>query len=59
MTQSVVYVGNLLNSSWFYHILLPAILFSLLFSVHYARVGPAAAIGPSGLSSEFPASARC
>lgn len=37
MTQSVVYVGNLLNSAWFYHIILPAVLFGLLFSVHYAR----------------------
>ncbi len=37
ITQSVVWVGNLLNSTWFYHIVLPAALFGLLFSLHYAR----------------------
>ncbi len=37
ITQSVVYVGNLLNSAWFYHIVLPALIFGLLFSAHYAR----------------------
>lgn len=37
ITQSVVYVGNLLNSAWFYHIVLPVLLFGLLFSAHYSR----------------------
>ncbi|MBS2038151.1 type II secretion system F family protein [bacterium] len=37
ITQSVVYLGNLLNSAWFFHIVLPVLLFGLLFSVHYAR----------------------
>ncbi|MFN8606820.1 MAG: type II secretion system F family protein [Vulcanimicrobiota bacterium] len=37
MTQSVVYVGNLLNSTWFYHIVVPVLFFGLLFSAHYAR----------------------
>jgi type II secretory pathway component PulF len=37
ITQSVVWVGNLLNSSWFYHVMLPAVVLGLLFSAHYAR----------------------
>ena len=37
MTQSVIVVGNLLNSSWFYHLVVPALLVFCLFSVHYVR----------------------
>ena len=37
ITKSVVVVGNLLNSAWFYHILLPGLGLGLLFSAHYFR----------------------
>jgi type IV pilus assembly protein PilC len=37
MTQSVIFVGNLLNSRGFYHLFLPVLLFVGLFTAHYLR----------------------
>lgn len=37
MTQSVVWLGNALNSAWFYQLVIPALLFLGLFSVYYVR----------------------
>lgn len=37
ITQSVVWVGNLLNSNGFYHVVLPALFLGTLFGANYAR----------------------